>query len=118
MTGTAGDGETGWTWSSLAGLAGLAGVRLGVAVDGVTNVDGVTVVDGVAGGPGVALLLAGAGEPTTTAGPMTPSALPALVGRKAATMPAVISSAPPTARATFRMAFTLTNTEHGQIRPG
>jgi hypothetical protein len=115
VTGTAGDGETGWTWSS---LAGLAGVRLGVAVDGVTTVDGVTVVDGVAGGPGVALLLAGAGEATTTAGPMTPSVSPVPVGRKAATMPAVISRAPPTARATFRMASTLTNTEHGQIRPG
>jgi hypothetical protein len=115
VTGTAGDGETGWTWSS---LAGLAGVRLGVAVGGVIVVGGVTVVDGVAGGPGVALL-AGAGEPTTTAGPMTPSVSPMLVGRKAAsTMPAVISSAPPTARATFRMASTLTNTEHGQIRPG
>jgi hypothetical protein len=110
VTGTAGDGETGWTWSS---LAGLAGVRLGVAVGGVT------VVDGVADGPGVPLLLVGAAEPTTTAGPMTPSVSPVLAGLNAAsTMPAVISSAPPTARATFRMASTLSNTEHSQIRPG
>jgi hypothetical protein len=115
VTGTAGDGETGWTWSS---LAGLVGDRLGVAVTVALAVGGVTVVDGVAGGPGV-LLLVGAAEPTTTAGPMTPSVSPVLAGLNAAsTMPAVISSAPPTARATFRMASTLSNTEHSQIRPG
>jgi hypothetical protein len=117
VTGTAGDGETGWTWSSLAGPAGLVGDRLGVAV--AVAVGGGTVVDEVADGPGVPLLLVGAAEPTTTAGPMTPSVSPVLAGPNAAsTMPAVISRAPPTARATFRMASTLSNTEHSQIRPG
>jgi hypothetical protein len=112
VIGTAGDGETAWTWSSLVGLAGLTGVRLGVAGAGVT------VVDGVGDGAGVPLR-AGAADPTTTAGPMTPPVSPALVGRNAAsTMPAMISSAPPTARAIFRMASTLSNTEHSQIRPG
>jgi hypothetical protein len=119
VTGTAGDGETGWTWSSLAGLAGLVGDRLGVAVTVALAVGGGTVVDEVADGPGVPLLLVGAAEPTTTAGPMTPSVSPVLAGLNAAsTMPAVISRAPPTARATFRMASTLSNTEHSQIRPG
>jgi hypothetical protein len=117
VTGTAGDGETGWTWSSLAGLVGLVSDRLGVTV--ALAVGGVTVVDGVANGPGVPLLLVGAAEPTTTAGPMTPSVSPVLAGlNTASTMPAVISSVPPTARTTFRMASTLSNTEHSQIRPG
>ena len=109
MTCTAGDGDTEWTWSSLVGLA--AG-RVGVAVG----------VDRVGGGVAVRLavpLLVAVAVPTTTAGPMSAGAWLGLIAMTAAsTMPAVISSTPPTARMSFRMTFTVFNTELSQIRPG